>query len=218
MYAHLSNSRKLCRQTCCTPQKHTDWKLKKALLSCKNRSAEIVSPHWIRLLFCLFYKLSRTKMLLIPEHILVQDLKCVKAEDEALKCGWDCVKSNIISWTQFDRNREQRLLTRWSSSPSSLRRVERGSAPWGSLTSWLSYVCECRPAEETGHVIQCQSQPYDVKCLVSSVGTFPLVARLQGGGGDACFALCWWLERNFSCSKKTAVVCFLSLHHRISNI
>lgn len=107
MYAHLSNSRKLCRQTCCTPQKHTDWKMKKALLSCKNRNAEIVSPAWIRRLFCLFYKLSRTKMLLIPEHILVQDLKCAKAEDEALKGGWGCVKSDIISWTQFDRNREE---------------------------------------------------------------------------------------------------------------
>lgn len=107
MYAHLSNSRKLCRQTCCTPQKHTDWKMKKALLSGKNRSAEIVSPAWIRRLFCLFYKLSRTKMLLIPEHILVQDLKCAKAEDEALKCRWGCVKSNIISWTPFDRNREE---------------------------------------------------------------------------------------------------------------
>lgn len=172
-YAHLSNSRKLCRQTCCTPQKHTDWKMKKALLSCKNRNAEIVSPAWIRRLFCLFYKLSRTKMLLIPEHILVQ------------------VIYNQLNSVWQKQGGEQRLLTRWSSSPSSLRRVERGSAPWGSLTSWLSYVCECRPAEETGHVIQCQSQPYDVKCLVSSVGTFPLVARLQGGGGgDACFALC----------------------------
>lgn len=44
--------------------------------------------------------------------------------------------------------RAQRLLTRWSSSPSSQRRDERGSAPWGSLMSWLSYVCECRPADK----------------------------------------------------------------------
>lgn len=51
-------------------------------------------------------------------------------------------------------------------------------------------MCECRPAEETGHVIQCQSQPYDVKCLVSGVGTFPLVARLQGGGGEMHALLC----------------------------
>lgn len=39
------------------------------------------------------------------------------------------------------------LLTRWSSSPSSQRRAEPGSAPWGSLTSWPSCVCECRPVQ-----------------------------------------------------------------------
>lgn len=158
--------------------------MKKALLSCKNRSAEIVSPAWIRRLFCLFYKLSRTKMLLIPEHILVQDLKCAKAEDEALKCRWGCVKSNIISWTPFDRNREESrgylrdglhllLLCVGSSAVQHLEEVWRLG----------SHTCVNVGLRKRRDVIQCQSQPYDVKCLVSSVGTFPLVARLRGRGG-----------------------------------
>ena len=43
---------------------------------------------------------------------------------------------------------ERRILTKWSSSPSSLHRVEHGSAPWGTLMSWPSCACECRPVEE----------------------------------------------------------------------
>lgn len=47
---------------------------------------------------------------------------------------------NREGWTGFAGK-----LTRWSSSPSSQHRAELGSALWGSLTSWPSYVCECRP-------------------------------------------------------------------------
>lgn len=72
-----------------------------------------------------------------------------EAEDATVQCCWRWNQNYALMWS-FTLDKVQQwcvqLLTRWSSSPFSLRRAELGSTLWGNQMSWPSYVCGCRPA------------------------------------------------------------------------